>query len=73
MGKEISLLQNLNTKDRSQVPKLLLYRDKGFMYFPYEQLLAFLQLINIKVKNIANENNFRKHRKNLIKVIIDEL
>ena len=73
LGKEISLLQNLNTKDKSRVPKFLLYRDKGFMYFPCEQLLAFLQLIDIQVKNNANENNFRKHGKNLIKVITDEL
>ena len=36
---KISLLQNLNTKDKS---KFLLYHDKGFMYFPCEQLLTYI-------------------------------
>ena len=68
LGKEIGILQMLNTKDKSQVPKFLQYRDKGYMYFPCNELFPFLQLVDVKVKSCANEENFKMHGKNLVQV-----
>ena len=68
LGKEIGILQLLNTKDKSKVPKFLQYRDKGYMYFPCNDLFPFLQLVHVKVKSCANEENFKVHGKNLVQV-----
>jgi len=35
MSIEISLLQAINTKDKSDIPEYLQYHDQGFMYFPH--------------------------------------
>ena len=39
MSIEISLLQAINTKDESDIPDYLKYRDRGFMYFPHIKFL----------------------------------
>jgi len=43
ISQEIHVLQGLNTKSKENVTKYLQYRDKGFMYFPCEELLPFLK------------------------------
>ena len=42
VSQEISLLQSVNSKEKSHIPNYLQYRDRGFMYFPSEQFLPFL-------------------------------
>ena len=68
IGKEIGILQALNTDDKSKVPKFLQYRDRGYMYFPCDELFPFLQMVDVKVKSCANEENFRIHGKSLVQV-----
>ena len=36
MSIEISILQAINTKDKSDIPQYLQYQDHGFMYFPHK-------------------------------------
>jgi len=40
MSIEISLLQAINTKDKSEIPEYLQYRYCGFMYFPHKVFIA---------------------------------
>lgn len=65
-SEEIHILQALNTKDKEKVPNYLKYRDKGFMYFPREEVMPFLQEVDAAVKTICNEEGFRKYGKSLV-------
>ena len=40
MSIEISLLQAINTKDKSDIPGYLKYQDRGFMYFRVYSIFA---------------------------------
>jgi len=66
VSQEIHILHALNTKDKSEVPKYLQYRDRGYMYFPCEELLPFLQGVDKAVKTYCNEVGFRKYGKSLV-------
>ena len=47
ISEEIHILQALNNKDKDKVPMYLQYRDCGFMYFPREELVPFLQDVDV--------------------------
>ena len=61
ISEEIHMLQALNTKDKEKVPKYLKYQDKGFMYFPREEVMPFLQEVDTTVKTVYNEKGFHKY------------
>lgn len=42
MSIEISILQAINTKDKSDIPDYLKYRDRGYMYFLHKVFFPFL-------------------------------
>jgi len=60
LSQEIHILQALNTKDKEKVPVYLKYRDLGFMYFPCQELIPFLQDVDVAVKAVCNETGFKK-------------
>ena len=60
------MLQALNTKGKENVPKYLQYRDKGFMYFPCEEVLPFLKDLDKTVKMYCNDKGFWKYGKLLV-------
>ena len=66
VSQEIHILQALNTKDKEKVPKYLQYRYKEYMYFPCEELLPFLQGVDVSIKTHCNEVGSRKHGKSLV-------
>ena len=66
ISEEIHMLQALNTKDKEKVPKYLKYQDKGFMYFPSEEVVPFLQEVDTTVKTVCNEKGFHKYGKSLV-------
>lgn len=66
ISEEIHILQALNTKDKEKVPKYLQYRDAGFMYFPREELIPFLQEVDVTVKAVCNETGFKKYGTSLV-------
>ena len=68
MSLEISLLQAINTKDKSQIPDYLQYRDRGFMYFPHKVFIPFLKKVDHNVKKVTNLSSFNEHGDNLVKV-----
>ena len=66
VSEEIHMLQALNTKDKEKVPKNLKYQDKGFMYFPHEEVIPFLQEVDATVKTACNPEGFHKYGKSLV-------
>ena len=70
MSIEISLLQTINTKDKSDIPDYLKYRDRGFMYFPHKVFIPFLQQVDQNVKKVTNLKSLNEHGDNLVKVQI---
>ena len=48
MSIEISMLQAINTKDKSDIPGYLQYRDQGYMYFPHRYLYRFCSKLMLK-------------------------
>ena len=40
--------------------------DCGFMYFPREELVPFLQDVNVAVKSVCDESGFKKYGPSLI-------
>ena len=57
---ELSVLQKLsihNKEEKTHIPSYLKYRDNGYMYFPYEELMPFLKPIDAAtVKNCTDES-----------------
>ena len=67
---EISLLQSVNSKEKSHIPNYLQYRDRGFMYFPSESFLPFLRAVDKSVKKYTNPDCFQHHGSQLVEVSI---
>ena len=71
MSIEITLLQAINTKDKSDIPNYLQYRDRGFMYIPHKVFIPFLQKVDQHVKKVTNVSSLNEHGDNLVKVVND--
>ena len=69
MSIEITLLQAINTKDKSDIPDYLKYQDHGFMYFPHKVFIPFLKKVDQILKKVAN-TSLNEHRDNLVTVTI---
>lgn len=68
MSIEISMLQAINSKDKSDVPQYLQYQDRGFMYFPHKIFIPFIRKLDTNLKKFMNSQSFNEHGDNLIKV-----
>ena len=66
IAQEIHILQALNTRDKGKVPSYLKYRDEGYMYFPQEELVPFLQEVDATVETVWNDKGFHKHGASLV-------
>lgn len=70
LSQEISILQAVNSKDKTNIPDYLNYRDRGYMYFPDQVFICFLRDLDSTVKEIVNADGLQKERDNLIKVSV---
>ena len=66
ISQEIHILQALNTKDKEKVPSYLRNRHEGYMYFPREELIPFLQDVDATVRVVCNDNGFHKYGTSLV-------
>jgi len=62
MSIEISLLQAINTKGKSDIPDYLQYQDHGFKYFPHKGFIPFLGKVDQNVKKITNPSSLNEHK-----------
>ena len=68
MSIEISILQAINSKDKSDIPQYLQYQDHGNMYFPHKTFIPFLRKLDTNLKKLINVQSFNEHGDSLIKV-----
>ena len=54
LSQEITILQAMVMKDKSNLPHYLKYRDRGFMYFPDVSFVPFLQSIHDTVRGVVS-------------------
>ena len=64
------MLQAINTKDKSSIPTYLVFRDRGYVYFPHSSFIPFLQDLDTLLKSVVNDESFKKHGNELVKVKI---
>lgn len=68
VSQEIKILQNINTKDKADLPQYLKYRDRGYMYTPHRIFIPFFRCVDNCVREIVNQSGFQEHGDDLIKV-----
>ena len=69
ISQEITILQAINSKDKSAIPNYLQYRDLGFMYFPHPTFIPLLRHIDTTLKEVVNPLGMEKYGSSLIKVM----
>ena len=70
---EISVLKGMECSNKSIIPPSLQYRDNGFMYFPDEALIPFIEAVDDKVKEVANKKGVQEHGGNIVQVTTDRV
>ena len=45
---EITILQAINSKDKSAIPEYMKYRDLGYMYFPHPTFISFSIILTLQ-------------------------
>ena len=70
LSQEISVLQGMNTKDKTKIPGYLRYWDRGYMYFPDACFLPCIEEIDTLIKGIVNSDGLQQKGDDLIKVSI---
>lgn len=68
VSQEITILLGINTKDKSEMPDYLKYRDRGHMYTPTPSFVPFLREVDTCVKSATNSDSFKQHGDEIIKV-----
>ena len=68
LSQEISLLQAVNSKNKTNISDYLNYRDRGYMYFPDQVFICFLRDLDSTIKEIVNVDGLQQEGDNLIKV-----
>ena len=68
LSQEISVLQAMNTKDKTKMPGYLQYWDHGYMYFPDPCFLPCNEKIDTLVKGIVDSDGLQHKGDDLIKV-----
>lgn len=60
-SQEITVLQSINTKEKSSMPKYLKYRDNGYMYTPHSSFIPFFRDVDHCVREIVSPNGFQQY------------
>ena len=68
LSQKITVLQAINTKDKSCIPGYLKYRDRGYMYFPDPLFVPYLREVDKVLKQVVNSKGLNEHGADLIKV-----
>jgi len=68
LSQEITVIQAINTNDKSSIPEYLKYRDQGFMYFPHVSFIPFLKAVDDCVKEVVNSKGLEENGSDLVQV-----
>ena len=61
MEKELTMLQELLMKDKSDITSSLKKLDEGNLIFPRAELIPFSRSIDKEVREFATDSNLRKY------------
>lgn len=61
MEKELTLLQELLMKDKSDIPSSLKNLDEGNLIFSRVEMIPFLRSVDNEVREFATDSNLRKY------------
>ena len=61
LSQEITILQAMVMKDKSNLPHYLKYRDRGFMYFPDVSFVPFLQMIHETIRQVVSISSLEEN------------
>lgn len=65
---EIKILQSINTKEKSNMPEYLKYRDRGYMYTPHPIFIPFFRDVDNCIREVVNPTGFQEQTHELVKV-----
>lgn len=68
ISQEITILLSINTKDKSEMPDYLKYRDCGYMYSPKSSFIPFVRVVDVCVNTASNSASFLHHGDEIVKV-----
>lgn len=68
ISEEITILQAINSKDKTSMPAYLQYRDQGYMYSPQATFISFFREIDNCVREVVNEVGFKKYKDDIVEV-----
>ena len=68
ISQEITILQAINSKDKTAIPDYMKYRDLSYMYFPHPTFIPFFRHLDTTVKEVVNPSGINTEGNNLIKV-----
>ena len=61
LSQEITILQAMLMKDKTNLPHYLQYRDRGFMYFPDTSFVPFIQSVHEVVRGVVSIDSLEEH------------
>ncbi|XP_065912862.1 uncharacterized protein [Dysidea avara] len=73
LSQEITILQSINTKDKSKIPEYLKYRDRGYMYFPDISFIPFIRQVDEVVKGVVSEEKMEGDGGQIIKAAHEKI
>ena len=68
ISQEITILQAINSKDKTAIPDYMKYRNLGYLYFPHSTFIPFCRHLDTTVKEVVNPSGINMEGNNLIKV-----
>ena len=68
ISEEITILQAINTKDKTSMPDYLKYRDEGHLYCPQSAFISFFRDIDKCVREVVNEVGLKEYRDDIVEV-----
>lgn len=61
LSQEITILQAMLMKDKTNLPHYLQYRNRGFMYFPDASFVPFIQSVHEVVRGVVSIGSLEEH------------
>ena len=60
VSQEVTILQAIDSKDKSTIPDYMKYRDLDYMYFPHPTFIPFFRHLDTTVKEVVNPSGINK-------------
>jgi len=72
LSQEITILQAMIMKDKTNLPHYLKYRDRGFMYFPDFSFVPFIQTVHETVRSAVSISSLGENTIEVCDALVQE-